>query len=85
MLPSISFFSSFCSRQRRQHQRRQQRLMPLSDLVLPSNQAQQARLPQANRPTSAELLATEPVFHCGDYMLGDENCPFLYGPADMRY
>ncbi|UPL49221.1 hypothetical protein [Hymenobacter sublimis] len=26
-----------------------------------------------------------PVLRLGDYAIGDEDCPFLYGPTDLRY
>lgn len=84
MLSCPFFFSSFWSRQQRHHRRRQQQHMRRPDLALPSNQAQPRPL-QAHRMQGTELPASDTVFYWGDYALGDENCPFLYGPTDIRY
>ncbi|WP_190242476.1 hypothetical protein [Hymenobacter lapidiphilus] len=43
----------------------------------------------ARQPRQQRLLASAKgigrVVRIGDYVVGDEDCPWLYGPADVRY
>lgn len=77
--------ASLSSRTRRHHRRRQNRQIRLFKLPFPSNRPRQSHLAQAHGTAAAESLSTGPIFQYGDYVLGDENCPFLYGPTDIRY
>lgn len=57
-----------------------------------------SNLPENNRAVPTPRPSTQPVppttnqpepaaavLHYGDYVLGDEDCLYLYGPNDLRY
>ncbi|WP_019946972.1 hypothetical protein [Hymenobacter aerophilus] len=71
------------ARQRRARQR--QRLMRLTLVYNPAQQTARTRF-QASFPEAEKAQAgTGTVVRIGGYVVGDEHCPLLYGPTNMRY
>lgn len=85
MLLSTRLLALFFSRQYRHQRRRPAGRTRLQALPLPCNWLHQPQPLPAYRFGQAKAEGAEALFHYGDYMLGDENCPLLYGPADVRY
>ncbi|RSK49579.1 hypothetical protein [Hymenobacter rigui] len=73
-------FTRRCNR----HQRRAVRRVRLTSFPASSNLRHFPRFTGAGRAADA---AADPktVLQIGHYVLGDESCPLLYGPEDIRY
>ena len=71
------------ARHRRARQRRR--------LLHASSMYNTAPLPECVRPLmpchelAAAATSTGTVLCIGGYLVGDEHCPWLYGPTDVRY
>lgn len=71
--------------QRSRYRQRQGRCVRLLNLPLPCNQRPLPRPLQGYSPDTTETGVPPTTFRLGGYTLGDENCPLLYGPTDLRY
>ena len=86
MLLNHSFVSSCLTEHFARHRRARQRhrLVRLTVVYNTPRQLGRARPLVAYRG-SAAATSTGKVLCIGEYLVGDEHCPWLYGPTDVRY
>ncbi|RSK31147.1 hypothetical protein EI290_14090 [Hymenobacter metallilatus] len=66
------------------HARRPIRRIRLTSFPAPSNPVRANRYGSKNR-LPGTIPNQNASLQIGEYVIGDENCPFLYGPDDIRY
>ncbi len=86
MLLNHTFVSSCLVEKFARHRRARQRYRLVRLTVVYNHPRQPGRArPLAAYRNSTAAMSTGKVLCIGGYLIGDEHCPWLYGPTDVRY